>query len=238
MIVAVAANFAQAIERLESDFEAETGFELSIATGSTGKIYAQIRNGAPYDIFLAADQARPALLEEEGEIVEGSRFTYATGTLVLFSPDEDRFFIEMGGQPTVTDNGADVLEAGDFRNLALANPDLAPYGAAAMQVIEALGLAETLEPTIVRGENVGQALALITSGNAELGFVALSQVASPVSPLEGSYWTPSAELYDPIRQDAVLLKNGETKEAAQKFMDYLKSPAARATIATYGYEAG
>ncbi|MEQ8557261.1 MAG: molybdate ABC transporter substrate-binding protein [Henriciella sp.] len=227
-LVAVATNFREVAEVLEADFEASTGYEISVASGSTGQLYTQITNGAPFDILLAADQIRPEMLQQNGNAVAATRFTYAIGKLVLWSAD---------GQ-TFEQDGEAVLREGDFRALAIANPDLAPYGTAAMEVIGALGLAGQLQDKIVRGENVGQALAIVTSGNAELGFVALSQIASPGRPLGGSYWQPPQSLHSPIRQDAILLERASENEAARGFIDYLKTEEARETIAAYGYETG
>jgi molybdate transport system substrate-binding protein len=224
-LVAVAANFQEVAEKLEVEFEAATDHDLTITTGSTGKLYAQIKNGAPYDILLAADQRRPELLEREGDAVSGSRFTYAVGRLALWSADPAR----------VAADGSETLRAGAFRKLAMANPDLAPYGEAAMQTLAALGLLETLEKKIVMGENVGQAHALVATGNAELGFVALSYVLSPRNEKPGSHWAVPQELYQPIRQDAVLLVRAVDNVAARAFLEYLKSDAARSVIERFGY---
>jgi len=224
-LVAVAANFAEVMERLEADFERDSGHVLTVAVGSTGKLYAQITHGAPFDVLLAADQKRPQLLEGEGAAVAGSRFTYAVGRLTLWSPDEGR----------VAADGETTLRAGDFRSLALANPDLAPYGAAARQALERLGLWETLKPKAVMGQNIGQAHALVASGNADLGFVALSYVLSPRNDHPGSRWDVPAALYTPIRQDAALLSRAADNPAAREFLAFLRSDAARTLIETYGY---
>lgn len=222
-LVAVAANFAEPMAALEAAFEEDSGHKLTVSAGSTGKLYAQIAGGAPFDIFLAADAAHPARLEAEGRAVAGSRFTYAVGRLALWSADP----------ALIGDDGAAVLREAKFRRLAIANPDLAPYGAAAMQILAALGLDETLRPRIVTGENIGQAYAMIASGNAELGFVALSQIAG--APAKGSRWAPPDGLYAPIRQDAALLKRAADNEAALAFLAYLKTDAARAVMERYGY---
>lgn len=224
-LVAVAANFKDVADRLAADFENRSDHHLTLAIGSTGKLYAQIVNGAPYDVMLAADQRRPRLLEQKGRAVAGSRFTYAVGRLTLWSPKPD----------LIGADGAAVLKAGDFRRIAVANPELAPYGAAAMQVLEALGVEETLRVKIVNGENIGQTFALIAGGGADLGFVALSYVLSPDNKNPGSRWDPPTNLYGPIRQDAVLLSHGKNDKAATAFLSYLKSDAARAIIARYGY---
>lgn len=223
--IAVAANFAEAMDDLEPAFESATGHDLIVSTGSTGQIYAQIVNGAPYDIFLAADEERPALLEEQGTAVAGSRFTYAVGRLTLWS----------AGSQGIGEDGAATLSRGDFRHLAIANPDLAPYGAAALETLAALGLREALKGKIVMGQNVGQAHALVSTGNAELGFVALSSVLALPSGSEGSRWDVPDELYAPIRQDAVLLTRAADNAAARAFLDWLQSDEARAIIAAHGY---
>ncbi len=224
-VVAVAANFAGVMERLEADFEAETGHRLAVTPGSTGKLYAQIRHGAPFDAFLAANQQHPARLEQAGHAVEGSRFTYAVGRLTLWSRDPQR----------ISGDGAATLRAGDFRRLAMANPELAPYGAAALETLKALGLHETLRDRIVRGENVGQAHALVATGNAELGFVALSYVVGAHGRARGSRWDVPPQLYEPIRQDAVLLRRGERNAAARDFLAYLRRPDVQALMVDYGY---
>ena len=167
--MAVAANFSEVMERLEADFEASGEHTLTVSTGSTGKLYAQIRNGAPFDVLLAADERRPKLLEDDGRAVAGSRFTYAAGRLTLWSPDSER----------VCADGPSILRLGAFRNIAMANPVLAPYGSAAKETLEALGLFGKLRRRIVMGENIGQAHVLVATGNADLGFVALSYVLSP-----------------------------------------------------------
>ncbi|MEQ8936695.1 MAG: molybdate ABC transporter substrate-binding protein [Amphiplicatus sp.] len=221
-LIAVAANFAAPMEALEAAFEKSSGHALTVSAGSTGKLYAQIAGGAPFDILLAADTERPERLEAEGRAVSGSRFTYAVGRLALWSADTG----------FIGEDGAAVLRDGKFRRLAIANPDLAPYGAAAMETLEELGLAETLRSKIVMGENIGQAYAMAASGNAELGFVALSQIAADKS---GSRWVPPAALYKPIRQDAVLLARAAKNEAALAFLAYLKSEEAHAVLARSGY---
>ena len=224
-VVAVAANFAEVVERLEADFERDGRHTLTFVAGSTGKLYAQIVHGAPFDAFLAADQERPELLEREGLAVAGSRFTYATGRLTLWSREPGR----------VGSDGAATLRRGGFRLLAIANPELAPYGAAARQTLEKLGLWSSLGGKIVMGETIGQAHAMVASGNAELGFVALSSVISPRNQLPGSRWDVPAELYEPIRQDAVLLKRAAGNAAARGFLEYLRGAEARALIESYGY---
>ncbi len=219
VIAAVAANAAEAVEALASDFERESGHRVTLTVGSTGKLHAQILHGAPFDLFLAADRERPRLLVEQGLAVDGSQRTYAVGRLVLWSPD-----------PTVAVN-ADTLRNGSFRRLAIANPDLAPYGAAARSTLRGLGLWKSLRSKIVVGENVGQSFAMAASGNAEFGFVALSSVLSR----GGRSWEVPAHMYPPIRQDAVLLKRAETKPAARAFHGFLDSPGAARVIESFGF---
>lgn len=224
--VAVAANFAAPMKRIAADFERATGHKAQIAFGATGKFYAQIRNGAPFEVFLAADDATPARLESEDLVVAGSRFTYATGTLVLWSP-----------RPGFVDAEGAVLRQGRFNKLAIANPKLAPYGAAAVETLTRLKLLDAVEPKFVQGENIAQTYQFVASGNAELGFVALSQVMQGGRLQTGSAWTVPAELHAPIRQDAVLLKRGERNPAAAALLDYLKLPAVKALIRGFGYGA-
>ncbi|MGK2741984.1 molybdate ABC transporter substrate-binding protein [Tepidicaulis sp. LMO-SS28] len=224
-LAAVAANFAGAAEELAAAFNDKTGHEVTITTGSTGKLYAQVTNGAPFDLFLSADAATPEKLEAAGFAVKGTRFTYAQGSLALWSAEAGR----------IGADGKAALEAGDVRHIAIANPALAPYGQAAQETLSALGLWDALQGKIVMGQNVGQTYSLIDTGNAQLGFVALSAVLKPGSAHEGSYWTVPPALYQPIRQDAVLLPAGETNEAARGFLDYLQSAEARKLIAAYGY---
>ena len=221
--IAVAANFKPTLDALETTFEAKSSHTLVVTSGSTGKLYAQIRNGAPFDLFLAADQDRPSRLNASGAAVDGSRFTYAIGQLALWAPNADVI-------------GPDELARGDFRRLAIANPDLAPYGAAARQVIAALHLAETTSGNLIFGENIGQAFAFVRTGNAELGFVALSQILSMSEASRGAYWTPPQELYDPVRQDAVLLARGRDNSTAIAFIEFLKSDEAAAIIESHGYQ--
>ncbi len=219
---AVASNFAEAIQVLAGQFEAETGHRVTLIFGATGKHYAQISNGAPFDVFFAADEHRAERLEREGAAVPGSRFTYALGKLVLWSPRKG-----------LVDSTGSVLRHGNFRYLAIANPRLAPYGRAAQEVLQTLGLWEALQGKMVRGENIGQAFQFIRSGNAELGFVALSQVKRPGGGIKGSWWEIPRKLYTPITQQAVLLKESE---AARAFLGFVKSDAARKIIQSYGYD--
>jgi molybdate transport system substrate-binding protein len=224
--VAVASNFAAPMKRIAAEFERASGHRAKLAFGSTGKFYAQIRNGAPFDVFLAADDETPPRLESEGFAVAGSRFTYATGTLALWSPRTD-----------FVDARADVLKRAEFGKLAIANPRLAPYGAAAVETLTKLKLLPALEPKFVQGENIAQTHQFVASGNAELGFVALSQVIRDGRIASGSAWIVPAELHAPIRQEAVLLKPGERNPAAAALLDYLKLPAVKSLIRTFGYDA-
>ena len=225
-LIAVAANFSRTMAELAARFEAGTPHRLRVSLGSSGRLYAQIVNGAPFDILLAADQAYPRRLEERGFAVPDSRFTYATGRLALWSADPGR----------VGEEGADVLSSGEFRTLALSNPDLAPYGSAARQVLQALGLNERLRERIVTGQNAGQTLSMVATRNAELGFVALSHVLARDGGAEGSRWEVPEGLHDPIRQDAVLLARAAANPAARAFVDYLRGSEARALIARHGYD--
>lgn len=221
---AVASNFTDAIRKIATRFEQETGNHVELIFGSTGKHYAQIRNGAPFDVFFAADVRRPRLLDEEGIAVPGSRFTYAVGRIVLWSPRSGY----VAGQ-------SKVLRSGTFRHIAIANPRLAPYGVAAQQLLQSLGLWTDLQPRIVRGENIGQTYQFVSSGSAELGFVALSQVKRPGEPIKGSYWMAPPKLYSPIEQQAVLLKHGRDNAAARAFLNFVRSPQARRIIEGFGY---
>jgi len=221
--VAVASNFAGAIKSLAEVFEADSGHAVALSFGSTGKHYAQIINGAPFDAFFAADIRRPKLLEEQGVAIPGSRFTYAVGKLVLWSPQTD--FVDASGS---------VLDKGDFRHLAIANPKLAPYGAAAQEVLQARGLWESLGKRLVRGQNISQTLQFVRSGNAELGFVAYSQVLRPGQPLEGAYWKVPQALYTPIEQQAVLLKDNKV---ARAFLIFVQGAEVSNIIHAHGYDA-
>lgn len=216
--VAVAANFTQIAEQLAPLFAAETGYEVVYSFGSTGQLYAQISQGAPFAVFLAADDVRPARAISEGFGVEGTAFTYAVGALALYSTVLD-----------VTDGEA-VLTAGDFQSIALADPQSAPYGRAAEQTLSRLGLSAILAPKLVTGQNVSQTLQFVESGNAELGFVALSQVLG-----KAGVWVVPTDLYDPIRQDAVLLVPGQDSAAAKAFVEFLKGETALSVIKAAGY---
>lgn len=219
--VAVAANFTAAAQEIAEKFQAETGKTVSLSFGSTGQLYAQITQGAPFDILLSADAARTKKAEDEGWGVAGSRFTYAIGRLVLWSANAQ-----------LVDAQGAVLRNGNFTHLAIANPATAPYGTAAVEAMKALGLYDQIAPKIVQGENITQAWQFAASGNAELGFVALSQVLEAPG---GSYWLVPENLHAPILQDAVLLKAGEQNRFAVEFLAWLKSPQALSIIKKHGY---
>jgi len=223
--VAVAANFAGPMEKLASQFQKDTGHKAVVASGATGKFYAQIRNGAPFEVLLSADDETPARLEAEGQAVAKSRFTYAIGRLVLWSAKAN--YVDATGA---------VLKTGDFTHLAIANPKTAPYGAAAVSVIDKLGLTARLQPRLVQGENIAQAFQFASTGNAELGFVAQAQVWRDGKFTAGSGWIVPATMHAPIRQDAALLTRGAKNPAAQALLDYLRSDKAKALIRAYGYE--
>ncbi|MGI4845107.1 MAG: molybdate ABC transporter substrate-binding protein [Janthinobacterium lividum] len=223
--VAVAANFTAPMHVIAAQFERDTGHRAKLAFGSTGKFYAQVRNGAPFEVLLAADDETPARLEKEGRAAPGTRFTYAIGRLVLWSARDG-----------VVDAGGEVLRTGDFRHLAIANPKTAPYGAAAVTVLKKLNLFDALQARLVQGENIAQTHQFVSTGNAQLGFVALSQVARNGRIASGSGWIVPASLHQPIRQDALVLARGRNNPAAQALVDYLKSAKARAIIQSFGYE--
>ncbi|MBL0092630.1 MAG: molybdate ABC transporter substrate-binding protein [Piscinibacter sp.] len=222
--VAVAANFAGPLARIGEGFTAATGHVLKISAGATGKFYTQIISGAPFEVLIAADDETPKRLAAEGHAVAGTNFTYAIGKLVLWS-----------ARPGFVDHQGAVLASDKVKHVAIANPKVAPYGAAAMEVIKARGLSDAVTPKLVTAESIAQAYQFVATGNAEIGFVALSQVAVPGRPTPGSYWAVPANLYGEIRQDAVLLKAGADNPAAKALLDYLKSDAAKKLIREFGY---
>lgn len=223
--VAVAANFTAPMKVIAAQFEKDTGHKVQASYGATGKFYAQIQNGAPFDILLAADDETPARLDKENATVAKSRFTYAIGKLVLWSP-----------QAGVVDDKGDVLKAGKFDHLSVANPKLAPYGLAAQETLQKLNLFTTLQPKFVTGENIGQTYQFVASGAAPLGFVAMSQVYEDNKLKSGSAWVVPSNLYSPIRQDAVVLTKGGNKAAVTAFIAYLKGDKAKAVIRAFGYD--
>ena len=223
--VAVAANFAAPMQKIAQAFEQDTGHKAVLSFGSTGMLYAQIRNGAPYQILLSADADTPNKLEKEGLGVPRSRFTYATGSLVLWSK-----------QPGFVDDKGDVLRTAKFQRIAMANPKLAPYGAAAMETINKLGLQQHLQARIVQGDNIAQTYQFVATENAQLGFVALSQVFVDGKMAQGSGWIVPSSAHAPIRQDAVLLTKGRDSAAAAALLQYLRGERAKSLIRSYGYD--
>lgn len=223
--IAVAANFAEPIKALAAELAQTTRHKIRITLGASGKLYAQIKHGAPFDALLAANQQIPQALESDGLASPGSRFTYAKGKLVLWSATAGR----------VDDQGA-ILNSPSLGKVAYANPKTAPYGAAAEQLIAAMGLTRQLAPRLVQGESIGQTYAFVYTGNADVGFVALSQVMADGKLQSGSVWQPPPSLYQPIQQDAVLLQRGANNPAAIALMQLLKSPRGQALIRSYGYD--
>jgi molybdate transport system substrate-binding protein len=223
--VAVAANFTEAAKKIAADFEQDTGHKVRLSFGATGAFYAQIGAGAPFDVLLAADEATPRRLVDEGKGLAETRRTYAIGRLVLWSAD-----------PALVDAEGAVLKSDKFRHLAVADAKLAPYGQAAQEALQHLGLADALKSRLVTAGNIGQAHQFVLSGNAELGFIALGQVQPPDgSKAPGSMWIVPERLYEPIRQDVVVLAATKSRAAATAFASYLAGPRARAVIQAYGY---
>lgn len=223
--VAVAANFYPLMQRMAVQFEKDTGHQTVLSSGASGKFYAQIKNGAPFDVLLSADDETPARLLKEGDAVAGTAFTYAIGKLILWSPNAN----------AVDAQGA-VLKTGKFCHLAIANPKTAPYGTAAVEFMTQLGILNTLRPRLVQGENIAQAYQFVATGAAEIGFVAYSQVIKDGKIGSGSGWLVPASAYTPIRQDAVLLNKGKNATAARALLDYLKGQKATAIIQASGYD--
>ena len=223
--IAVAANFTAPARALAEIFARTTGHEAKLSFGATGAFYTQIKNGAPFDILLAADDERPIRLEKEGDTVPGSRFTYAIGQLVLWS-----------AKPGFVDGEGAVLKGGNFNKIAIANPKLAPYGAAAVETMDKLGPAAALTPKLVTGESIGQTYNFIATGNAELGFVALAQVLDGGKMKSGSMWVVPAKYHAPIIQDAAILKRAAANPAAKAWMALMRSPNTQDFIRSYGYE--
>lgn len=223
-LVAVASNFTEPMNEIAEAFEKASGHRAKLSFGSSGKFVAQIENGAPFEVFLSADTEKPAQLETSKQAVPGSRFTYAIGKLVLWS-----------AQPGLVDAQGAILNGGGFKHLALADPKLAPYGAAAVEVLKNKGVLEKLRPLFVLGENISQTHQFISTGNAELGFIALSQVIADGKIAEGSGWIVPDTLHAPIRQDAVLLNKGVENPAAPALLQFLKSAEARTIMQSYGY---
>ena len=227
VLVAVAANFTAPAKELAPIFEKQTGHKLVLSFGGTGMFYGQIKNGADFDVLLAADAKTPKKAIEEGYAVAGTSFTYAVGKLVLWSSDAQK----------ITDAEA-LLKKGDFNKCAVANPKLAPYGLAAYEALKAMGIFEKVQPKFVEGDNIGKTFNFVKTGNAEVGFVALSQVSKDGKLTSGSGWVVPEKYYNPIRQDAVLLKNGKNAEAAKEFLQFLQGAEAARIKEAYGYGAG
>ncbi|MFM7003279.1 MAG: molybdate ABC transporter substrate-binding protein [Limnohabitans sp.] len=225
VLVAVAANFAAPMQKIAPLFEKDTGHKAVLSFGATGSFYAQIKNGGPFQILLSADDETPLKLEKEGLGIVGSRFTYATGKLVLWSK-----------QPGKVDDAGQILKAGSFQRLAMANPKLSPYGMAAQETLAKLDLLQTVQPKIVQGDNIAQTYQFVFTENAQLGFVALSQVFADGKIAQGSAWVVPSHLHSPLKQDALLLNPGKNKPAAEALMNYLKSDKARKIIRAFGYE--
>lgn len=219
-VVAVAANFTEPVKEIAEQFKEKTGHTATLSFGATGNFYNQIKNGAPFEVFLAADTARPTKTVEEGYAVKGTEFTYAIGTLVLWSSKEGL----VKGEETLTDKA--------INHISYCNPDAAPYGKASVETMQSLKISDKIKSKLVEGQNISQAYQFVKTGNAEIGFVALSQV---INEKGGSSWVVPQKYYNPIRQDAVLLKTGEKNEAAKAFMDFLKGPEAATIIKKYGY---
>lgn len=223
--VAVAANFSGPMKTITAEFEKTSGHKVALSFGSTGKFYAQVKAGAPFEVLLAADDETPGKMEQEGLAVKDSRFTYAIGKLVLWSAKE-----------VIVDGNGDILKQGSFDHIAVANPKLAPYGAAGVQTLQVLGVHDALAPKLVQGKNIAQTYQFIATGNALLGFVALSQVIGEDGKVKsGSAWIVPEKYYTPIRQDAVLLAKGKDKTAAIELLKFLKTPYAARIIQSYGY---
>ncbi|TPW31910.1 molybdate ABC transporter substrate-binding protein [Pararhizobium mangrovi] len=218
--VAVAANFTAAAKEIGTAFQKQSGDTIDFSFGSTGQLYNQISNGAPFDVFLAADTKRPKMALDQGYAVKGTDFTYAIGQIVLYSTDADLV------------KGKQTLTKADFDKIAIANPKTAPYGTAAVQAMKAMGVYASLKPKVVQGNNIAQTFQFVESGNAALGFVAFSEVAQSE---KGSRWVVPSDTYDPIRQNAVILKNGKGNAVAKAFVDFLKGPQAARIIKKYGY---
>lgn len=222
---AVAANFTAPVQQIAEQFQKETGHTVKLSFGSSGKFYSQIKEGAPFDVFLAADEKNPKLLEEEGLAVKDTRFVYALGKLVLWS-----------AQPGFVDGKGAVLGKGSYNKIAYADPKLAPYGLAAQETLQKLNLWDKVQGKMVTGESIAQTFQFAASGNAEMAFVALSQITKDGKIIDGSYWLVPADLYSPIKQAAIQLTAAKDKAAAQAFLAYLKGPKAAAVIRSFGYE--
>ena len=223
--VAVAANFATTLKEIATVFEKDTGHKVALTQGSTGKLYAQISRGAPFDVLLSADDETPEKLVREGKAIAGTQFTYAVGRLALWSPKPD--FVDEGGQ---------VLKTDKFRFVAIANSRVAPYGRAAVQVMQKLGVLNVIEPRVVQGESITQTFQFVATGNAQLGFVALSQIVDNEKIKSGSAWIIPESMHEALKQDAVLLNSAKDAAAATALLQFLKSDKAKKLIAAHGYQ--
>jgi molybdate transport system substrate-binding protein len=225
LMVAVASNFSRTAQEIVARYEQTSGSPVQTTTASTGKLYAQIVNGAPFDIVLAADVLRPKMMEQSGVGVAGSRRTYAIGGLVLWSRDKK---LAVGGCRA-------ALASLGRQKLAIANPDTAPYGAAAKEFLQAAGLWETVLPNLVYGENISQTLQFVASGNASLGLIARSQDVDERLPESTCRWSVPDSMHEPIEQQAILLQRAGDKEVALDFLGFLHGPVARQIISSHGY---
>ena len=222
--VAVASNFANVLKEIAVEFQKDTGHQLAITPGATGKFYAQTSNGAPFDVFLSADDETPSKLAKEGKAIAATQFTYAIGRLALWSQ-----------LPDMVDKNADILKTDKFKFLAVANAKVAPYGQAAVMTMQKLGVLTKLEPRIVQGESISQTYQFVSTGNAQLGFVALSQIVENGKIKSGSAWIVPEEMHDPLKQDAVVLQSCKHISVCQSLLDYLKTEKAKKIMASYGY---
>ena len=227
--VAVAANFAAPMQKIAQAFEQDTGHKALLAFGATGKFYAQIKNGAPFAVLLSADDETPARLEKEGVAIAGTRFTYAIGRLALWS--KNPLLVDDKGQVLLSN----ATDKNSFKKIAIADPKLAPYGAAAIEVLGRMDALAKLTPKLVQGDSIGQAFQFVMTENAELGFVALSQISIDGRITQGSAWVVPQNLYTPLKQDAVLLPVGKNNAAALALMKYMRTDRAQAIIRAYGY---
>lgn len=223
--VAVSANFTHTMKEITAVFEKDTGYKVALTQGSTGKLYAQISQGAPFDVFLSADDETPGKLAREGKAVAGTQFTYAVGRLALWSPKGD-----------LVDDGGQVLKTDKFRFVAIANARVAPYGRAAVQVMQKLGVLSLVEPRVVQGESITQTFQFVATGNAQLGFVALSQIMNNGKIIPGSTWIVPDSMHESLKQDAILLKSGKNATAAIALLNFIKSDKAKKIIAGHGYQ--
>jgi molybdate transport system substrate-binding protein len=223
--VAVASNFANTLKEIAVEFQRDTGHQLAITPGATGKFYAQISHGAPFDVFLSADDETPRKLAQEGKAIAASQFTYATGRLALWSPS-----------PDLVDKNADILKTDKFKYIAIANAKVAPYGQAAVQTMQKLGVLSKIEPRVVQGESIAQTFQFVSTGNAQLGFVALSQIFENGKIKTGSAWIVPEEMHEQLKQDAVVLQSCKNTSACQALMDYLKSEKIKKMMSSYGYK--